>query len=70
MGLNGRDGGVGVMFQLLVSESLLGICEDIEARILQKMIIERGDVYLPVDALGNAIHLRMAMPVEFKSIGD
>ena len=70
MGLNGRDGGVCIMFQLFVSEPLLGIGVDIEACILQKVIVECGDVYLPMYALGNTGHLRMAVPVKFESIGD
>lgn len=69
MGLDGRDGGVRVVFQLLISEPFLRICVDIEPRILQKMIIQCRDIYLPVDAFGNAGHLGVAVPVEFESIG-
>jgi hypothetical protein len=68
MGFNSRYGRVRVMSQLFVSELVLGVGVNVEASILQKMGVQSSDIYLSVNAFGNASHLWMTVPVKLQSV--
>lgn len=69
MWLNGGDGDVGVVLELFVAEPILRVGLNVGAHVLEEVVVESGDVYLSVDAFGDAGHLGMAVPVELETVG-